>query len=301
MGWGWGLALSGGGLMGAAHLGVLQAFGEWGLVPDVWSGASAGGLVAGVLAAGGTLPALLAYGAEVGRRPLAYLRPRAVSLAAELLPHDPLPPADSLFDSRPFVEGLVCLCPAPQAITQWRQPTALTAVDLAALRPVAFVRGPDGAWLPPRGHWRIVGSCDLGLALGATMAMPGVFSPQRASPGGVPEFLVDGGVGDELPVDWAVSLGADRVIAVDVARAAPGLPPRVGLSWVLGRSTDYITAAVSRLRRPPRVPVLTLAPETAGVPPWDFSQFGRLVGIGYAAALACRDEVLEFLADGAAR
>lgn len=49
-----GLALSGGGAKGAAHVGVLMALYEQGIVPDVVAGTSAGSIVAGCLAAGMT-------------------------------------------------------------------------------------------------------------------------------------------------------------------------------------------------------------------------------------------------------
>ena len=50
-----GLVLSGGGARGFAHLGVIQALNEAGIVPDVISGTSAGAL-AGVLYADGYKP-----------------------------------------------------------------------------------------------------------------------------------------------------------------------------------------------------------------------------------------------------
>jgi NTE family protein len=285
---GWGLALSGGGILGAAHLGVVRALREWGLQPDVWAGTSAGGIVAGTLAAGASLDDVTAFGAKVSARPLQYLRPRAVRLLAELLPDDPLPPADSLLDSTAFVDGLADLCPV-QRIEDWPVPTALTAVDLAALEGVAFVRG---AGAPAAGRWRRVTSGPLRTALAATMAMPGVYSPVHTAAG----FLVDGGVADTLPVDWAAALGADRVLAVDVAASAPGLPARAGILWSLARSAAYATATLSALREPPRLPVLTLTPDTAGVPAWGFSDYARLVAAGYAAAENRRDEIRAFLA-----
>lgn len=47
-----GIALSGGGARGIAHLGVLKALEEFGLQPDLVAGASAGGLVGGLYCAG---------------------------------------------------------------------------------------------------------------------------------------------------------------------------------------------------------------------------------------------------------
>ena len=51
-----GISLSGGGARGAAHIGVLQALEEHGLVPDIVAGCSAGSIV-GVLYAAGFSPA----------------------------------------------------------------------------------------------------------------------------------------------------------------------------------------------------------------------------------------------------
>ena len=47
-----GITLSGGGARGIAHLGVLKALGEFGIKPDMISGASAGGIVGAFYAAG---------------------------------------------------------------------------------------------------------------------------------------------------------------------------------------------------------------------------------------------------------
>ena len=49
-----GLALSGGGSKGFAHLGAIQALDEWGIRPDVISGTSAGAVVAAFYASGYT-------------------------------------------------------------------------------------------------------------------------------------------------------------------------------------------------------------------------------------------------------
>lgn len=49
-----GLALSGGGARGFAHLGVIQAMNEYGIQPDIISGTSAGALVGAMIAAGKT-------------------------------------------------------------------------------------------------------------------------------------------------------------------------------------------------------------------------------------------------------
>ena len=48
----YGIAFAGGGTRGAAHVGVLLALEEEGLLPDYVAGTSAGGIVAGIYGAG---------------------------------------------------------------------------------------------------------------------------------------------------------------------------------------------------------------------------------------------------------
>jgi len=55
-------------------------------------------------------------------------------------------------------------------------------------------------------------------AVRASAAIPGLFSPVEI--GG--RLLVDGGIVDNLPVDLVRSMGADYVIASDVAKRGPG-------------------------------------------------------------------------------
>ncbi len=56
-----GIALSGGGARGIAHIGVLQALSENGIAPDLISGASAGAIVGALYAAGKTSEEMLAF------------------------------------------------------------------------------------------------------------------------------------------------------------------------------------------------------------------------------------------------
>ncbi|MBQ0029488.1 MAG: patatin-like phospholipase family protein [Bacteroidales bacterium] len=56
-----GLALSGGGIRGVAHIGVLKALEEYGLKPDVISGVSAGSIVAAMYADGHSVEEMLSF------------------------------------------------------------------------------------------------------------------------------------------------------------------------------------------------------------------------------------------------
>ncbi|MCL6595103.1 MAG: patatin-like phospholipase family protein [Firmicutes bacterium] len=285
----WGLALSGGGLLGAAHLGVLKALESRGLRPDVVAGTSAGGLVAVALAAGAGAETLVAFGRDVAAHPARYFSLQVVRLVLTALPEDPLPPATGLVAADEFVAALAHAGAVPEKMDGLGMPVAVTAVDVVGLGAVAFVGGPVGDALLP--GWRVLRRQAAVVAMSATMAQPGLFT---AVPLG-PMLLVDGGVADTLPVDWAFALGADRVVAVDVAAPGPA-PTRMDVCAVVGRAEAYTTHALSRLRTPAARPVYILRPPTQGVPFARLSAYPRLVAVGRRAAEAAMEEIEGFLA-----
>lgn len=281
------LALSGGGLLGAAHLGVLKALDEAGLIPEAVAGTSAGGLIAAVLALGVPVGQIIDLGNHITRQPWEYFSLNLEGVVHAIWPNGSLP-ATGLVDPGRFVHALLDLAPWAHSTADWRYPCAVTAVDLASLTPVAFTRS---LMTPPStGHWRIEPNAPLSLALSATMALPGLFSAPRADN----QVLVDGGTADTLPVDWAFALKAAPVIAVDVAQAVPESPAYIGIAEVVARSEAYATEALSRLRDR-HIRAFTLAPDTRGVPFFGFKDFTNLVEIGYQTTKAALADLLRFL------
>lgn len=173
-----GLALGSGSLHGLAHVGVLQAIEESGLPVRVVAGTSAGALV-GALWASGLTSAQIAVLAE----------------SREL---------ESLHAFAPVSGGL------------------MTNEPLRARLDAAFGRRPIESW-PVRfgavatnvdnGHRRILMSGSGGLAVQASSASPVVYAPVSVNG----ERLADGALVEPVPVEAARAMGADFVIAVDVA------------------------------------------------------------------------------------
>ena len=80
----------------------------------------------------------------------------------------------------------------------------------------------------------VLGSGSLPLALRASMSVPAVFAPVTLNG----RMLVDGGISDNVPVDVARALGAQRLIVVDVS--AP-LKPASDLDTPLAITDQMIT------------------------------------------------------------
>jgi len=176
-----GLALSGGGARGLAHIGVLKVLEREGIAVDCLAGTSMGGVIAAAYAAG------MSPG-ELEKEALAATRLRhLVSLADPGLPEGGLLRGERL---RAYFE---------RHLGQWtfsdlRLPLTLVAVDLNTGQEVLLRQG------------------SVAQALRATVAIPGLLAPVELDG----QRLVDGGVLNNLPVDAVRQMGAEAIVAVDV-------------------------------------------------------------------------------------
>jgi NTE family protein len=270
------LALSGGGLLGAAHLGALHFLESKKVRASAVAGTSAGGLVASLYALGVSMSTVIALGDKVSRNPADYFHLNVRGLFHEIW-RSTGRPATGLLTTARFVDALLRLCPQAQVTTQWTLPTVLTSVDLVTLVPVVFTNAPEAA--VKFGHWRVMRHQPLSLAMQATMALPGLFAAPRHQN----QVLVDGGTADTLPIDWAQTLDPSAfVVAVDVATPTAISADAIGLVDVVSRAEAYATDALSRLRAG-TTPHLTVRPDTANVPFFGFSDYTRLIRSGWTA------------------
>jgi predicted acylesterase/phospholipase RssA len=186
---GHGLALSGGGARGLAHIGVMQAFRDRGVPIDCIGGTSMGALQAGMYAMGLDLPETLACNRRViGARPF-----RAFTL-----------PLISLVASRRRDECIHATYGDLQIEDLWL-PFIAVSTDLHSAQARVHERGP------------------LGLAVAASASIPGLLVPVTEGE----RVLVDGGVVNNLPADLVKArcggtLFASKVAPSDDVRAPPG-------------------------------------------------------------------------------
>ena len=174
-----GLALGGGSARGWAHIGVIRALEEAGVHPDIVCGTSIGSLVGAAYAAG-ELDRLERWALELGMRDVIGFMD--VSFGGGALKGDRL----IEFFRRNWSD---------RSIETLALPFAAVATSL---------RTGAEVWL------RSGSTLD---AIRASIALPGVFAPVRWEG----SFLVDGGLVNPVPVSLARAMGADVVIAVDLA------------------------------------------------------------------------------------
>lgn len=283
-----GLVLSGGGARGLAHIGVLKVLRELHVPVDLVVGTSMGAVVGGAYASGRSIeeledfvraadwPAILAD--RPPRRDLSFRRreddqilPSRIELGASLRTGLTLPPAAAGNSALEFtLEALVPEERADQPINQLRLPFRALATDLLNGELVEMVDTP------------------LFLAMRASMAVPGVFSPVRLK--GRP--VVDGGLVRNLGVDIARKMGAELIIAVNVG--TPLLEEREITSAVAvaNQMLQILTTQnVERSLRELKPDDVLIDPDLADISFLDFGRREEALATGQRAALAARERL----------
>ncbi|MBH9551239.1 patatin-like phospholipase family protein [Inhella sp. 4Y17] len=227
-----GLVLSGGGARGLTHIGVLKVLERERIPVDVIAGTSMGAIIGGLYASGMSASALerelkaldweQVFANRVDRQHLSQRRKEedyAFSAALELgLREGELRAPQGTVSSR----GLEVL------LRRLTLPTRdLPSFDALPIPFRAVATDMES------GEALVMDQGDLATALRASMSVPGVFSPIERND----RLLGDGGLVNNLPVDVARRLGAERVIAVNVGTPLSG---REALGSLLGLTTQMI-------------------------------------------------------------
>jgi len=208
-----GLALSGGGARGAAHVGVLRVIEQMGIPVDYVAGTSMGAIVGGLYAMGMSPSEIEATIEEIDWDAIFNDRPPREARRVRRKLDD----RDFLMDARPGVnerEREINLVPA--LIQGQRLDLALRRYTL----PARSIQDFDDLRIPFRavatdavtGEAVILGKGDLATAIRASMAVPAAFAPVEMED----RLLIDGGLAMNLPVSVVRDMGADIIIAVDV-------------------------------------------------------------------------------------
>ncbi|MFT8320348.1 MAG: patatin-like phospholipase family protein [Bacillus sp. (in: firmicutes)] len=173
-----GLALGSGGARGLAHLGVIKVLREENIPIDFIAGSSIGAIVASLYGAGLDVERLYDLSKFFKRKYfLDFTVPKMGFIAGNK------------------VKELIRLFTFGKNIEELDIPVAIVAADLLTGEKVVFTKGP------------------IAEAVRASISIPGIFVPEKIDG----RLLVDGGVIDRIPVSVVKEMGADFIIAVDVA------------------------------------------------------------------------------------
>lgn len=284
-----GLALSGGSIRGAAHIGVLKVFRREGIPVDFIAGTSIGALVGGLFAIGWTPESMEDVAQRLSRYDLFDPGIRPLSTFAMLLKSfragranrllSLVPPPRGLLEGRKL-ERLLRRWTGPARMEELQIPTALMATELKSGRPVIFTSRQVGEAIQKELPEAIVlTGIPLSWAIRASSAIPGTFYPF--------EFgdlqLVDGGVTDNVPVEVLRPMGAEVIIAVDLSRVMPRAEPLESIDEIISQATDIMIRRISQLSLR-RFADVVIAPEVPDLSLKDIDRAGEALEAGERAA-----------------
>ncbi len=278
-----GLALSGGGARGLAHVGVLKNLEALGLRPDYIAGTSMGALVGGLYAAGYT-PAQI----EQIVQGMDWQKAFASAPDRRLLRYDQKDESQRyLFEVAVSSGGLEL--PAG-ILSGYKITTLLSSLCL----PVAHIEDFDKLPIPYRavatdianGETVALSHGSLAQAMRASMSIPSVFPPFEIDG----RLLVDGGITQNLPVDTVRQMGAQVVIAVNVSTPLREREKLKDLIDVMDQtlSLSMIRSTMEQAQRAD----LLITPELDQFTNSDFDKAPLIFARGEEAAQRLRQEIL---------
>jgi len=248
-----GLALSGGGARGFAHIGAVKALVENDIPIDLIAGTSAGSFVGGALAAGLSVDELI----EIGRK-ISWFGVAGFSYSPRgLLSNAPM--GKFINDNFPVVE-----------FEKLPIPFAAVACDLET---------GDEVVLKDEG--------DLAVAIRASCAIPGVFMPVIDSKD---RALIDGGVVSPMPTRAVRKMGAEVVIAVDLLTCGStfwGRPSTLLGTFFQSAMMMIRTASRNQHYRAD----IVIEPKIAHIRPDEIAKRDELMELGEKAVLEKMDEI----------
>ncbi len=176
-----GLALGGGVVLGAAHIGVLRAIEEANILVDYVTGTSVGALIAALYAFGKPLEEI-----EKIAKDLEWVDTASLAISQYgLLSNQKL---------GSIVRGIL----GDVNFSDAKIPLGMVASDVVSGERVRLTRGK------------------VADAIMASSCIPGIFNPIRIRG----KMLIDGGLLENVPILMAREMGAERIIAVDLFTAS---------------------------------------------------------------------------------
>lgn len=203
-----GLALSGGAILGAAHIGVLKVLDEEGIAVTHLAGTSMGAIVAAFYAFGYRGEQIEEIAEELRWPHVTGFSPSRLGILS----------MDKLMATLRHHLGSV-------AMEDARIPLAVIATDIATGEKVVIREG------------------DLASAVAASACVPGIFVPIEREG----RLLVDGGLLENLPISPLKAWGVETVFAVDVHVGRRFHRPR-NLPELLSNALDVVLAHAARER-----------------------------------------------------
>ncbi|GLS82268.1 patatin-like phospholipase family protein [Paraferrimonas haliotis] len=288
-----GLALSGGGAKGAAHVGVLKVLEENNIPVDFVTGTSIGSFVGGLYALGYSADEIEAillntnwdagFSDSVPREALGYRDKQHRDIY-------------NIPINLGISEGEV------RAPSGWLQGQTMSQLVRESVGELPVMDSFDDLAIPFRAvatnletrEAVVLSHGSLGKAMQASMTVPGILNPVEWD--GM--LLVDGGLANNMPVDVVKAMGADVVIAVDIGSPLLKKDDMDSAVMVLEQLANFLTVGgVERQKALLSEDDVLLIPAVKEFGTTDFSRMPESIPLGRQVAEAQLEHLKEFATD----
>jgi len=237
-----GLALSGGGVRGAVHIGVIKALEENGIIPSFISGTSSGSIVASLYSASFNVNEIEELFKKNAKNMIVDFDLSELFMYVKSLMLNLHKNVDGFIKGERIKKVLTdtfiqkdCL-----HIKQMRIPIAIPAVDINTAKTVMFVS--DKKNLYDKDDITYEDNIDVASAVRASISIPVLFKPYIING----KKLVDGGIKNSVPIDVLKQMGADKVIVVNLGYAGKMVSDIDDVLEIAVQALDIMTYQLSK-------------------------------------------------------
>lgn len=205
-----GLALSGGGIRGAVHIGVLKAFEENNIKIDVIGGTSSGSLVAALYAMGYTPVHIYELFKRYGKTITSMGAGSIINGVSGYIVNKKFN-ISGISDGNSIEELYNEFANRKNIykMSDVKMPIVIPTIDIKNGKEYVFTSKKNRN----KNHGKYITDISVGAAVRASSSFPGVFCPYEYKN----HIFLDGGTIDNIPVSEVARCGADKVITVNFA------------------------------------------------------------------------------------
>lgn len=280
-----GLALSGGGVRGIAHAGVLRALEENNIKINMIGGTSSGSLVAALYAMGYSpyyiYELFKKYGKEItGINKITFatgLNSILLNKRIKLSGLNTGENIEKIYDSLAEIKGI-------KTVADIKMPIAIPTVDITESSEYIFTNT-----IPHKSKDKkfYINNISIGKAVRASSSFPVVFSPCEY---GKHKFL-DGGTLDNIPALPVKKLGADKVISINFD--ADTIDEESNIMDIVMKTIDIMGNKISQKGIEKSDFILTIPSDKTGL--LDIEKIDKCYKLGYDTAIQNMSKILELI------
>lgn len=275
-----GLALSGGGARGLAHIGVLQVLEEYDIEVDYLVGSSMGSIIGGLYAMKYSADSLTTLAKTINWN----------RLFSEQIPRTRLPMLERLWNERFLInlpinkkgiqlpEGLITGQHIHSLLISLSWPYH-SVTDFSQL-PISYAATATNL---ANGELVLLDSGYLPDAMRASMAIPSIFTPYKIDD----QLLIDGGFARSLPATEVQEMGANFIISVDVTKPLKPVDSLTTMTAIMNQVINFRNQ--QEYNQQLAISNLVIDPNITSYNIGDFDQAEALMETGRQAALKQKD------------